>query len=238
MSFAHSAPATLSEISTLTPAAPKAATIASLPAVARSEHVRDGLVDRAPRRRREEIAVRGQRRARRRHVLVGLEQMSAELAAREGHPLLGPGSIHASIIDGGRELSTYPDSCRLQLERRTLPGETAESVEAELSAMLDAITDAGHDLSAELHTTLVRDPFEVDADSAIVTAAREALGGDVPVIGVPFWADSAIFSAAGIPTVIFGPGGEGAHADVEWVDLNQLDRCVDALDRVIASFCS
>ena len=76
------------------------------------------------------------------HVLVGLEQMSEELAAREGHPLLGPGSIHASIIDGGRELSSYPDSCRLQLERRTLPGETAESVEAELSAMLDAITDA------------------------------------------------------------------------------------------------
>ena len=172
------------------------------------------------------------------HVLVGLDQMSADLATREGHPLLGRGSIHASIIDGGRELSTYPDSCRLQLERRTLPGETAESVEAELSAMLDAITDAGHDLSAELHTTLVRDPFEVDADSAIVTAARQALGGDVPVIGVPFWADSAIFAAAGIPTVIFGPGGEGAHADVEWVDLNQLDRCVDALDRVIASFCS
>src|SRR4051812_24031274 len=52
------------------------------------------------------------------HVLVALEQMSDELAARDGHPLLGPGSIHASIIDGGRELSTYPDSCRLQLERR------------------------------------------------------------------------------------------------------------------------
>ena len=83
----------------------------------------------------------------------------------------------------------------------------------------------------------MRDPFEVDAELAIVTAARERLGGDVPVIGVSFWADSAIFSAAGIPTVIFGPGGEGAHADVEWVDLDQLDRCVDALDRVIADFC-
>ena len=47
-----------------------------------------------------------------------------------------------------------------------------------------------------------------------MTAAREALGRDVPV-GVPFWADSAIFSAAGIPTVIFGPGG--GPADVEWV---------------------
>src|SRR6476469_4751827 len=76
-------------------------------------------------------------------VVAGLDQMAAELAAGEGHPLLGPGSIHASIIEGGRELSSYPDSCRLQLERRTLPGETAESVEAELSAMLDAISEAG-----------------------------------------------------------------------------------------------
>jgi acetylornithine deacetylase/succinyl-diaminopimelate desuccinylase-like protein len=83
----------------------------------------------------------------------------------------------------------------------------------------------------------VRDPFEVARDAVIVECALDALGRDTPVIGVPFWADSAVFSAAGIPTVIFGPGGEGAHADVEWVDLAQLDRCVEALDRVIVSFC-
>jgi acetylornithine deacetylase len=165
------------------------------------------------------------------NVLVELERHAAELDARRGHPLLGPGSIHASIIDGGRELSTYPEHCRLQLERRTVPGETVEVVEAELMAMLG-------DLDATLHTTLVRDPFEVAEDAAIVVAARRALGQDAPVIGVPFWADSAVFSAAGIPTVIFGPGGEGAHAAVEWVDLDQLDRCVTALDAVIADFCA
>jgi acetylornithine deacetylase len=146
--------------------------------------------------------------------------------------------VHAAIIDGGRELSTYPDSCRLQLERRTLPGETVEVVEAELSALLDSIRDAGHDLQAELRTTLVRDPFEVDPQAAIVQAARDALGRDLAVIGVPFWADSAIFAGAGIPTVIFGPGGEGAHAAVEWVDLVQLDRCVEALEQVIGTFCA
>jgi len=165
-------------------------------------------------------------------VLVGVDGIAERLAAATGHPLLGPGSIHASIIDGGRELSSYPERCRLQLERRTLPGETVEMVEAELSELLDGIDDA------ELTTTLVREPFEVDQGAAIVRAAVDALGQETPTIGVAYWADSAIFSAAGIPTVIFGPGGEGAHAAVEWVDLAQLDRCVEALDRVIGAFCA
>jgi acetylornithine deacetylase/succinyl-diaminopimelate desuccinylase family protein len=171
------------------------------------------------------------------HVLVAVDRLAARLGESPGHPLLGPGSVHASIIEGGRELSSYPDSCRLQLERRTQPGETVEMVEAELSAILDDITEAGVPLQAELHTTLVREPFQVDRDEPIVQAALEALGPETPVVGVPFWADSAVFSAAGIPTVIFGPGGAGAHAAVEWVDLTQLDRCVAALGDVIASFC-
>ena len=65
----------------------------------------------------------------------------------------------------------------------------------------------------------MREPFEVAADAPIVAAARRALGQEAPVTGGIGWADSAIFSAAGIPTVIFGPGGEGAH------------------DSVIANFC-
>jgi acetylornithine deacetylase len=171
------------------------------------------------------------------HVLVAVDRLAGRLGESLGHPLLGPGSVHASIIEGGRELSTYPDSCALQLERRTLPGETVETVEAELSAILDDITESGVPLHAELHTTLVREPFQVDRDETIVQAALEALGPETPVIGVPYWADSAVFSAAGIPTVIFGPGGAGAHADVEWVDLTQLDRCVAALGDVTRSFC-
>jgi len=172
------------------------------------------------------------------HVLVAVDRLAARLAGAEGHPLLGPGSVHASIIDGGRELSTYPERCRLQLERRTVPGESVEVVEAELSELLDGVRADGHELDAELRTTLVRDPFEVDPGAGIVRAALDAFGPGTPVIGVPYWADSAIFAAAGIPTVIFGPGGEGAHAAVEWVDLAQLDRCVEALDRIIASFCA
>ena len=171
------------------------------------------------------------------HVLVALDRLSQRLAAGERHPLLGPGSLHASIIEGGRELSSYPGSCRLQLERRTLPGETVETVEAELSALLDEVSAGGTPVDAELHTTLVREPFQVDRDQPIVRAALDALGTETPVIGVPYWAESAIFAAAGIPTVIFGPGGAGAHADVEWVDLGQLDRCVAAIGEVVDGLC-
>jgi len=172
------------------------------------------------------------------YVLVALEELATELAGRPHHPLLGPGSLHASVISGGRELSTYPESCLLGLERRTLPGETVEVVEAELDAALDAARGRHPGLDAGFRTTLVRDPFQVAPDATIVKCALEALGRDTPVIGVPFWADSAVFSAAGIPTVIFGPGGEGAHAAVEWVDLTQLDRCVAALNDVIDRFCA
>jgi len=165
-------------------------------------------------------------------VLAGIERLSAALAEREPHPLLGPGSIHASLIEGGRELSTYPDRCLLQLERRTLPGESVEDVEAELREILDTAGRDDPDFSAQLRTTLVRPPMETPPGEPIVETIRDVVGRDVELIGVPFWADSAVLSAAGIPTVIFGPGGAGAHAAVEWVDLAQAERCAAALAEV------
>ena len=62
--------------------------------------------------------------------------------------------------------------------------------------------------------------------------------GRPEVAGVPFWADSAVFAAAGIPTVVFGPGGEGAHAQVEWVDLADLGRCKDVYVAVARELCA
>jgi acetylornithine deacetylase len=62
--------------------------------------------------------------------------------------------------------------------------------------------------------------------------------GDPEVAGVPFWADSGVFAAAGIPTVVFGPGGKGAHAQVEWVDLADLERCKDVYLAVAQELCA
>jgi acetylornithine deacetylase len=161
-------------------------------------------------------------------VLIGLGLLAESLLENPSHPLLGSGSVHASLISGGVELSTYPESCVLSLERRTVPGETVELVESQIREIA-----AG----ADIRTTFVREPFEVAREEPIVNAVLRHAGGP-DVAGVPFWADSAVFAAAGIPTVVFGPGGEGAHAQVEWVDLADLERCKDVYVAVARDLCA
>jgi len=139
------------------------------------------------------------------HVLVALEELGRRLQAGRRHPLVGAGSLHASLIEGGQEFSSYPARCLLTGERRTLPGETATEIEADLRAA------AG---DAEVRLLVSREPFEVDEGHELVHALGAAAGVS-GVIGVPFWTDAALVAAAGIPTVLFGPAGEGAHAAVE-----------------------
>ena len=93
-----------------------------------------------------------------------------------------------------------------------------------------------------MRAPISREPFEVAEDArdrASSCAARDADARREPeIVGAPFWVDSALLAAAGIPTVIFGPNGEGAHAEVEWVDLASLEQCVEIYARVAADLCS
>jgi acetylornithine deacetylase len=174
-------------------------------------------------------------------VLSALGELDAALAGRE-HPLLGRGSVHASLIEGGEELSSYPGRCVLGLERRTLPGETAATVEAELRDLLDRCRAADPELEAELRMGLVREPFEVARDAEIVrdveAAAGQTMGSAPSVGGVSYWADSAFIAAAGVPTVLFGPSGEGAHALEEWVSIADTETVATTLVATAARFCA
>jgi acetylornithine deacetylase len=163
-------------------------------------------------------------------VLRRLEELEEALRRRPPHRLLGAGSIHASTIEGGIELSTYPDRCTLRAERRTLPGETEEDIAREAREMLD-------DLEGEARVTFFREPFEVSEQEEIVRLVSAAAGGP-EVVGVPFWADSALLAGAGIPTVVYGPSGEGAHAAVEWVDIESAERCATVYAAVATKFCA
>lgn len=149
------------------------------------------------------------------------------------HPLLGGGSVHASLIEGGTELSTYPARCLVSLERRTLPGEDVEQVEAEIRALVPE--------DATVRTTFVREPLETSTTEPVVDEllrSCDAVLGQMPrIVGVPFWTDAALLASAGIPTVVFGPAGIGAHADVEWVDLESVDQCAQILLRTAREFC-
>lgn len=168
-------------------------------------------------------------------VLVALDRLNDHLRGRE-HPRLGPGTLHASLITGGREESTVPDLCVLTVERRTLPGETVADVERDVADLLAAC-----DVRATSRTTLSREPFETDEDHAFVTEVADAvgavLGRPAELAGASYWADSAFIAAAGIPTVLFGPSGDGAHAEVEWVGLEGTVDCARALVAVAKGFC-
>lgn len=172
-------------------------------------------------------------------VLEAIRELDDTLAHRP-HPLLGPASVHASMIAGGQELSSYPASCTLELERRTLPGETIEALEREVAELCSRGSSVrGQDVESEM--LLVRLPFAVDATEPIVreltAQAGEALGHDPKHTGHSGWMDASFFAAAGIPTVIFGPSGHGAHAAVEYVELDSVVQCAQIIVATVAGFC-
>lgn len=175
-------------------------------------------------------------------VLVGLEELDRSLRGAPSHRLLGSGSVHASLIQGGQELSSYPKHCFLSVERRTVPGETLQKVESELPRIFERISATDSTFKARVKTSMVREPFEVSLDEPIVrtiqSKATAILGREPGEIGQTGWMDSALLSAAGIPTVVFGPGGEGAHAVVEWSNLEHVERCAEILAAVAEEFCA
>jgi acetylornithine deacetylase len=174
-------------------------------------------------------------------VLNELEQLDRSLAQRT-HPLLGRASVHASLIEGGVELSSYPAHCKLGLERRTLPGETSEQIDAEVAGLLEGCREADPEFEASHRILLVREPFEIDQEEELVTlvaqAAAEVLPEPATIGGASYWADAAFIAAAGIPTVLFGPGGEGAHAIDEWVSLSDTEAVARTLVRLATRFCA
>lgn len=174
-------------------------------------------------------------------VLTGLATLGQSLRANPTHPLLGSGSIHASMISGGQEWSSYPASCVLKIERRTLPDETLDVVVSQVQSVLDAAAADDSSFRAECRVILERAPFEVAQSEPIVRIinekAAQILGHTPDMIGATFWMDAALFSGAGIPCVVFGALGEGAHAAVEWVDVQSVKHCADTLVETIKTFC-
>jgi acetylornithine deacetylase len=127
------------------------------------------------------------------------------------------------------------------LERRTLPGETGADVERELERLLQRCRVADPELLVTQRTLLVRKPFEISRDAELVhatSAAAAAVTGAAPTIaGASYWADAAFIAAAGIPTVMLGPGGAGAHALEEWVSLSDTEALTRTLIGVAQRIC-
>jgi acetylornithine deacetylase len=173
--------------------------------------------------------------------LVALDDLAKRLAAEPGHPLLGSASVHASTIRGGEERSSYPAECTVAVEWRTLPGQDATSVEAELRAILEGIAVHDPDFRYRIERGLERAPFAADRDARVVQSTlrivEEVTGAPARIRGEPFWTDCALYAGAGIPVVLFGAAGEGAHAATEWVSLASVEIVTRVLTELILDLC-
>jgi len=173
-------------------------------------------------------------------VLTRLEALDGRLQSRPPHPLVGTGSLHASIVSGGHELSSYPDRATLHMERRTLPGEPESTALAEVQEILDALVDEDATFRAHARHVFSRPAYEVPPGHEIPRMAAEALarvGGTPRVAGASFWTDAAVLGHAGIPSILFGPGGAGLHSIEEYVVVDDVLRCRDALVELAIRFC-
>lgn len=170
-----------------------------------------------------------------RFVLDELNRIQEELLEREPDPLLGHGSLHCSTVEGGTELSVIPSRSNFKWERRTLPGESQQALSRELERVAEAAKNhpGGHTINAR--ELFVRPPHKVPDDAEILKRLQKA-SPQSSKVGLSFWADSALGGRAGIPSVLFGPIGHGAHAVNEWVSLKSLIRVYEVLKKLIEGY--
>jgi acetylornithine deacetylase len=176
------------------------------------------------------------------YALVALDKYATELTARPHVKYLETPSVHASIIKGGEEISSYPAQCTIAIERRTVPGETPEGVRAELVAILDEVAANTKDFSYELGGGFTRAPLQVSEEHEIVRLIQNKFqshtGTPIGFRGEWYWTDAALMNDAGITTVLFGVDGEGAHAAVEWATESSVHIVADVLTDVVLQWCN
>jgi acetylornithine deacetylase len=169
-------------------------------------------------------------------LLSAIEAFDKSLRGREKHKLLGVGSLQAMLIQGGQELFTVPAFCKVTVERRTLPSETQRSVEGDMQEMVRELESSDKYFQATFKTLLYREAYEVSENEAIVQLAKKHLPS-ASITGAPYWMDSALLGAKGIPTLVLGPGGGGMHSGEEWVNLEDVSKLTEVLGSIIKEFC-
>ncbi len=174
-------------------------------------------------------------------VLAELEKLERTRDHGKRHSLLGRGSLHASTIRGGVGMSTYPEECTLSIERRTLPGETADTAMKEIETAYAAVRARDPRLDARITQTTSQLPSDVSTDAPIVGLLKRAMeteGVPVSIEGMSAWTDAALLNAAGIPTICFGPGDIAlAHAAEEFVPVFEIQTATRVLARVVRDWC-
>ena len=172
--------------------------------------------------------------------LAALDRFERDTLTKRSHPLLGRPSLHAAMISGGSGWSTYAEHCTLRVERRTIPGESADASLEEIDGLCRELTASSEGFRADSRLVFAQPPSDLATDAPLTNAVirAAAIDGDSPAVeGLSCWTDAALFNVAGIPALCFGPGDIArAHSAEEWVERSQIERATRVLERVCAGW--
>ena len=168
------------------------------------------------------------------YALAKLDKINRRLSKEDPDPYLGHANLHPGLINGGTAQSVIAAEATLNWERRTLPGETQKELDQELKQVVEAVESATGDHQVSAKQVYSRPPNQSGEDP-LIRMLQEATGNK-SYSGMSYWADSALAAQAGIPSILFGPAGHGAHAIDEWVSESSMINCYKSLRNFISNF--
>jgi acetylornithine deacetylase len=166
------------------------------------------------------------------HILTRLEEYSLQLVEQQAHPLLGTPSLSIGVIQGGQAVNVVPDRCWIELDRRTLPGETLEAVLQPVRQLLREVPRWDFE---EPHVSV--GGMEVRPGAACIATLSRAIAnvvGETTVEAAQYATNAGVYNSIGIPTVVFGPGNIAqAHTSSEYIELEQLLQATEIITRLL-----
>jgi acetylornithine deacetylase len=174
-------------------------------------------------------------------VLTALERYQQNVVGRLAqHPLCGRPTLSVGTISGGLSVNTVPDRCMIEIDRRLVPGEQPQHARQHVIDYLAAETSLGEKIQHDppfMQGTGLNDAHNHTVAEKLATAIRSTTGRTPKLQGVSFGTDAFCYDAAGVPSVVFGPGSiDQAHTADEWVPLAEVDQAAEVLYRVIAQW--
>jgi acetylornithine deacetylase len=171
-------------------------------------------------------------------VLPGVEQFAQRLHTSRTDPLLGPPTLSVGRIAGGASANTVPDRCRIEIDRRLVPGEDPSQTAGELAAFLRGTLPKDLAFSSSepwLFAPALSPAVPLDLVDRLGSAI-DSVRGSHSVTAVPYCTDASTLAEAGIPAVVFGPGDIArAHTCDEWVLLDEVEQASEILYRLVCA---
>jgi acetylornithine deacetylase/succinyl-diaminopimelate desuccinylase-like protein len=141
------------------------------------------------------------------------------------------------LVHGGTQVNVVPSSCQAFIDRRMLPSEDVEQATAELQTIVDAIMQGYPDAEAWLVPVDYYPPLDTSRESGVARMAHDAVAAvlnSASFVTAPWCSNAGVFSAAGVPSVLFGPGSiRQAHTRDEYIALDALHQAVDVYSDII-----